>query len=219
MIVTLQTYSGNYLVADKGGGAELMASSTTPSTWGDIHALRSRRRRSPRRRRGDAAGSLGQWASAVNGGGGVINVTATAETAFEKFSIVKLSGTGAIGDGDKIALKTTVSGQFLSAKDAGGSTVSATAPEALEWETLTLGITETSGAGGGGGAGGGPGETTPPTSGPTCSSSILRCRRTPSSPRSTRSSRSKESNHFGEERYAYFFKPGKYDLDVQVGFT
>src|SRR3954469_3743709 len=27
-----------------------------------------------------------------------------------------------------------------------------------------------------------------------------------------------ESNQFGAERYAYLFKPGKYDLDVQVGF-
>ena len=26
------------------------------------------------------------------------------------------------------------------------------------------------------------------------------------------------SNQFGTERYAYFFKPGKYDLDVQIGF-
>ena len=26
------------------------------------------------------------------------------------------------------------------------------------------------------------------------------------------------SNHFGEERYAYLFKPGSYDLDVSVGF-
>ena len=218
MTVTLQTYSGNYLVADKGGGAELMASSTTPSTWetftlsdldggalldGDVVTLK---------------GSLGQWASAVNGGGGVINVTATAETAFEKFSIVKLSGTGAIGNGDKIALKTTVSGQFLSAKDAGGSTVSATAPEAQEWETLTLGITESSGAGGGGGAGGGPGETTPPDFGP----NVLIF--DPSMSMDTIQSKidavfqKQESNHFGEERYTYLFKPGKYDLDVQVGF-
>src|SRR4029078_1571146 len=27
-----------------------------------------------------------------------------------------------------------------------------------------------------------------------------------------------ESNQFGAERYAFLFKPGKYDLDVQVGF-
>lgn len=29
---------------------------------------------------------------------------------------------------------------------------------------------------------------------------------------------SQEKNQFGEARYAYFFKPGKYDLDVQIGF-
>ena len=27
-----------------------------------------------------------------------------------------------------------------------------------------------------------------------------------------------ERNQFGPERYAYFFKPGHYDLDVNVGF-
>src|SRR5579872_1839817 len=27
-----------------------------------------------------------------------------------------------------------------------------------------------------------------------------------------------ERNQFGTNRYAYFFKPGQYDLDVQVGF-
>src|SRR5262245_16897633 len=27
-----------------------------------------------------------------------------------------------------------------------------------------------------------------------------------------------EANQFGAERFAYLFKPGKYDLDVQVGF-
>src|SRR5262249_25689731 len=28
----------------------------------------------------------------------------------------------------------------------------------------------------------------------------------------------RESNQFGDQRYAYLFKPGHYDLDVQVGF-
>lgn len=216
LTVTLQTYSGNYLVADEGGGAALAATSTTPSAWetftlsdldggallsGDVVTLR---------------GSSGQWASAVDGGGGVINFTASSETAWEKFSLVKLSGDGAIESGDKVALRTTVSGQFLSAKDAGGGTVSATAPEALEWETLTLNITDTSGAGGGGG--GGTGETTPPDFGP----NVLIF--DPSMSMDTIQSKidavfaKQESNHFGEERYTYFFKPGQYDLDVQVGF-
>jgi hypothetical protein len=30
--------------------------------------------------------------------------------------------------------------------------------------------------------------------------------------------KAQETNQFGAGRYAYFFKPGKYNLDVQLGF-
>ena len=63
--------------------------------------------------------SGGQWASAINGGGGAINFTAPWEQAWEQLTIVKLNGGGTIGSGDKIALKTAVSGQFVTAANAG----------------------------------------------------------------------------------------------------
>ncbi|WP_239470044.1 cell division protein FtsK [Archangium violaceum] len=140
LTVSLRTWSGHYLVADQGGGADLMAYSTQAQEWetftltdvnggslvsGDVVTLQS---------------SSGQWGSATNGGGGNIRFTATTPLAWEELSIVKLSGTGDIVNGDKIALKTTVSGQFVSAVNAGGSTVVASAAAAKEWETLTLGI-------------------------------------------------------------------------------
>jgi hypothetical protein len=74
--VPISTYTGNYLVADQRGGADLMAYSTWARGWetfqlqdltqstltdGDVVTLQ---------------GGQGQWASAVNGGGGVITVTA-----------------------------------------------------------------------------------------------------------------------------------------------
>ncbi|MDC0708701.1 hypothetical protein POL68_09495 [Stigmatella sp. ncwal1] len=207
LTVTLKTWSGHYLVADKGGGADLMAYSTQAQDWetftltdvnggslvsGDVVTLQS---------------ISGQWGSAINGGGGAIKFTAPAPQAWEQFSVVKLAGSGDIINGDKIALKTTVTGQFVSAANAGGSTVTAAGATAREWETLTLGVL----AGGGGGG-------TGPDFGPNVF--IF----DPSMPTSTIQSRlnsifaQQEKNHFGNERYAYFFKPGQYNLDVQIGF-
>ena len=57
-----------------------------------------------------------------------------------------------------------------------------------------------------------------PTSVRTSSSSIRRCRRRPSSASSTSIYAQQDSAQFGAGRYAYFFKPGTYALDVKVGF-
>ena len=146
LTVTLRSWSSHYLVADKGGGAALMAYSTQAQEWetltltdvnggslvnGDVVTLRS---------------ISGQWGSALNGGGGEIRFTASAPQAWEQFTLTKLNGGGDIVSGDQIALKTVVTGQFISAANAGGSTVAASGASAREWETFTLGI---SGSGGG----------------------------------------------------------------------
>jgi hypothetical protein len=207
--VNLRTYSGNYLVAEQGGGAALMATSTTAAAWetftladlnggslvsGDVVTI---------------AAAGGQLASAVNGGGGDVTFPASSEIAWEKFAVVKLNGDGEIGSGDKIALKTTVTGQFVSAIDAGGGGVVASAPEPLEWETLTMNVT---------GAMPPPIDGTPPDFGP----SVLIF--DPSMSMDTIQSKidqvfqGQETNQFGSERFTYFFKPGQYDLDVKVGF-
>lgn len=159
LTVTLKTWGGSYLVADKGGGADLMAYSTQAKEWetftltdlnggslvsGDVVTLR---------------GNNGQWVSASQGGGGKLTVTAPWQKAWEQFHIVKIGGSGAIASGDKIALQTTLGGEYLSAANAGGSTISATAPWTREWETLTMTVGTPGGGGGGGGNGGGNGVT------------------------------------------------------------
>ncbi len=210
LTVNLQTWSGHYLVADQGGGGELRAYSTLPKEWetftltdvnggslvsGDVVTLKA---------------ISGQFASAINGGGGDIRVTATVPQAWEQFSIVKLNGSGNIVSGDTIALKTTVTGQFISAINAGGEDVVASAPTAREWETLKLSIS--------GASGGSPGGGTDPVFGP----NVLIF--DPSMSMATIQSQinavfqQQHTNHFGNERFAYFFKPGQYNLDVQVGF-
>ena len=146
-IVTLQTYAGNYLVADKGGGAALMAYSTWAKEWetftltdldggsllsGDVVTLK---------------GTSGQWVSADKGGGGAISVTAPWAKGWEQFRVVKASGSGKIGDGDKIALQTMIGGEYVSVINAGGGAVTATAPALREWETLTLHVAKAGGTG------------------------------------------------------------------------
>ncbi len=136
--VHLQTKSGNYLVAQDGGGAPLMATSTSVTAWetftlsdtnggsldsGDIVTLRA---------------ASGQWLSAENGGGGALTFTAPWEHAWEQFHILKVGGEGPIAGGDTIALQTFAGGQYVSAIDAGGGAVTATAPWVKEWEQLTL---------------------------------------------------------------------------------
>jgi hypothetical protein len=159
LTVNLKTYAGNYLVADKGGGADLMAYSTQAKEWetftltdinggslvsGDIVTLK---------------GVGGQWVSALQGGGGKLTVTAPWEKGWEQLRIVKATGSGKIAGGDKIALQTTVGGEYLSVINAGGSTVTATAPWIKEWETLTLITVGSDDNGGNGGTGSGNGVT------------------------------------------------------------
>jgi hypothetical protein len=210
--VNFRTWSNNYLVADKGGGYDLMAYSTQPLEWetftltdlnggslvsGDTVTLQS---------------ISGQYGSALNGGGGAIRFTATTPQSWEQFIVQKLSGTGSVVNGESIALKTVVSGQYLSSANAGGSTVTAAGATAREWETLSLGITA---SGGGGGTGGG-------TGGPDFGPNVVVF--DPSMSAATIQSRldqlfqQQETNQFGTQRYAVFFKPGTYNVDARVGF-
>ena len=156
LTVNISTNSGNYLVADQGGGAALMAYSTWAKGW-ETFTLQDLTRSTLTD--GDVVtlqGGQGQWASADNGGGSAITVTAPWQRGWEEFTIHKLNGGGAIGDGDTFALQTTVGGQYVSADNGGGSDVTATAPWTRGWETFTLHVVGGSSSGGGGG-GGGPG--------------------------------------------------------------
>ncbi|MEP7123970.1 MAG: hypothetical protein ABJE95_23790 [Byssovorax sp.] len=153
LTVNIKTYAGNYLVADKGGGADLMAYSTQAKEWetftltdlnggslvsGDVVTLK---------------GTGGQWVSAAQGGGGKLTVTAPWQKGWEQLKIVKVGGSGTIKSGDKIALQTTVGGEYLSVINAGGSTVTATAPWIKEWETMTMIVAGSGGNGNGNGNG------------------------------------------------------------------
>ena len=85
------------------------------------------------------------------------------------------------------------------------------------------GGSSSSGSGGGSGSGSGSGGSAPPTQpAPSFGSNVLVF--DPSMPMSSIQSQldavyaQQDSAQFGSGRYAYFFKPGQYDLDVKVGF-
>lgn len=203
MRVNVRTWGNYFLVADQGGGGPLDAYSTYPKEWEtftltdlDGGALQS----------GDKVtlqAVSGQYLSAANGGGGDIDAVSNTAGDFETFRIEKVEGTGVIESGDKVALKTPMGDRYLSVLDGGGSTVAASASAIQAWETLTLNLI---------------GSDAYPDFGPhvflfdagMAMSSIQK--------QLDQTFSSQETNQFGDERYTYLFRPGQYDLDVQVGF-
>ena len=60
--------------------------------------------------------------------------------SWETFTVHKMNGTGAISNGDPVAL-TSINGYYVSANNAGGSNVTVDRTAAQWWETFTIGLT------------------------------------------------------------------------------
>ena len=145
--LTLRTaVGGQFVTAEQGGGAAVNADRAAASTWetftlydlnggslqsGDLVSLQS---------------LDGHFVCAEGGGGAgsVVNATRVTPLDWETFRVVKLNGSGAVGDGDQIALQTKVKGTFVSALNGGGAGVVADRAAASGWEAFVVG-------GGGGG--------------------------------------------------------------------
>lgn len=76
---------------------------------------------------------------AAYGGGGPLLATSQWGGLYETFTITKVSGWGALQDGDELTLQAS-NGQYCSAEGGGGGAVSCNRNEADVWETFTLGI-------------------------------------------------------------------------------
>jgi hypothetical protein len=144
--VTLRTVNGNYLSARDGGGLDVNAEPTfagsseqfsivlrdgsTTINDGDTLTLQS------------MTSDKAQWVVAEDGGGPgkALNANRLYPHSWETFTIHKLNGTGAINNGDPVAL-TSVGGYYVSAMNGGGSTVTVDRTAALSWETFTISIT------------------------------------------------------------------------------
>ena len=148
--VSFRTSSGNYLRALSGGGSDVDAVSTAIGPW-EQFSLLNRTAGETQLNDGDqvtlqAMGMVpyraeGDWLTATNGGGvgSVMNADQLYPHENETFTIHKLNGTGAINNGDPVAL-TSVNGYYVSAAGGGGSSVTIDRTAAYAWETFTITI-------------------------------------------------------------------------------
>ena len=148
--VSFRTYSGNYLSARYGGGYDVDAESTAIGPW-EQFSLLDRTSGSTQLNDGDqvtlqAMGMVpnraeGDLLTATNGGGAgsVMNANQLYPHENETFTIHKLNGTGAINNGDPVAL-TSTNGDYVSAAGGGGGSVTVDRTAAQAWETFTITI-------------------------------------------------------------------------------
>ena len=144
---TFQTYdASHYLSARNGGGSDVNAEATSVGTNERFSVyIRSA---SSQLSDGDTitiqslATKNAQWVAAENGGGtgSVANANRVWPGSWETFTIHKLNGTGAINNGDPVAL-TSINGFYVSATNGGGSTVLVDKTSAITWERFTIGLT------------------------------------------------------------------------------
>ncbi len=140
--IALTTHNGNFLVAQGGGGGELLANNRVGFGPWETFRLFNRTNPGNAPRHGDTVvlqASNGRFLSAVGGGGGLVNAALGWIDAFSTFTIEKVSGTGEIRSDDRIALKT-VNGNYVSADGGGGGAVSATVTRLDAWEIFTIKI-------------------------------------------------------------------------------
>jgi hypothetical protein len=139
--VVLRASNGaNYVVAENGGGASVLADRTAagPGGWeifgvsvlsggplisGDRVALTT------------SDGT--HYLQAANGGGGLLRATSQSIGAFETFTIEKTGG-GVVRHGDSIALRTGDGSWYVTADRGGGGGVNVTSASRGAWETFTI---------------------------------------------------------------------------------
>jgi murein DD-endopeptidase MepM/ murein hydrolase activator NlpD len=78
----------------------------------------------------------GNYLTAEQGGGGIINANRLRANEWETFTLLDLNE-GELEDGDKVAIKT-MNGNFFSAVNGGGDNVFADKRAPLEWETFFI---------------------------------------------------------------------------------
>jgi len=138
--ITLQTNSGKYLCAEQGGGADVNATRTSPGTWetfsiidgnggslnnGDIINIRT--------------SDNSHYFRALNSGGSGLDSRATISSGWESFEIQKASsGDATIRNGDKVFIRTSLTGHYLCAEGGGGGDVNANRSAPGAWETFTI---------------------------------------------------------------------------------
>lgn len=137
-LVSLRSYNGNYLQAVNSGGSYVDATSTNVGAYQQFGMLDIN---GGTLNDGDTVWMQvenGNWVTAVNGGGpgSALNANSGDPLAPETFVVQKLNGTGAIVNGDSIALRSS-NGYYVVAEGGGGSVVNCDRTSPGPWETFT----------------------------------------------------------------------------------
>jgi hypothetical protein len=184
--------NGRFVSADDGGAAPLVADRPAVGDWERFTVVEN------------ADGSIALRARAndrfVSAAGGQLVASATSIGATESFRKIDQ-------DDGSFGLQSVASGQFVSADLNEGAVLHVNrAAIGGAWEAFTFA----------------PAPAGPSALDPDLGPNVLVF--DPSMPASVIQGRldavfaAMESNHFGPERYAILFKPGRYDVDVNVGF-
>lgn len=139
--LSFRTATGNFLVAENGGGTFVGADRTAIGDWerfgyvdlnggellnNDLINLRA---------------ANGQFVVAENGGGGVVNANRAAAQGCETFRFINLEGRSRFQAGDRVALQAS-NGQYVVAENGGGGNasgaVNANRSAIGAWETFVL---------------------------------------------------------------------------------
>jgi ElaB/YqjD/DUF883 family membrane-anchored ribosome-binding protein len=137
--VSFRTHTGQYLVAEGGGGGVVNANRAAPGPW---ETFRLTDLNGGTLQSGDdihLATHNGMFVVAEGGGGGVVNANRPRASHWERFTLRKVRGSSGhiIRSGDTIALLAR-NGQYVVAEGGGGGVVNANRPARGPWEEFTI---------------------------------------------------------------------------------
>ncbi len=139
--IALIANNGSHLVAEGGGGREVLANRGAIGPW-ETFRLFNKTRPGEEPRHGDSVvlqAWNGRWVSAAGGGGGSVNAELGWIEASTTFTIERVSGAGAIRSGEQVALRAA-NGNYVVAEGGGGGVVNANRTVRDVWETFTIKI-------------------------------------------------------------------------------
>ena len=139
MQIALKTPNGSYLVAEGGGGRELLANRADIGPW-ETFRLFNRSRPGQAPQQGDQLvlqAWNGRFVTAVGGGGGTMRAELAWTEAATLFTIERIAGSGTIRSGNQVALRAA-NGNYVVAEGGGGTTVNANRPLRGPWETFRI---------------------------------------------------------------------------------